>query len=186
VKDWLVVLRRIVWLFCEGLVSCSTKDCLVVLWRIVLLFYEGLFGCSVKDWLVVIRRIVWLFCEGLVGCSMKDCFVVLWRIQRDTIINVYFCSCKVPVICHILMKLEFTRQIFEKYSNTKFHKNWPSGIWVVPCGRTDGWTDRHDKANIRSSKFLDRTNKSGAVFYDCTLVHGCKTPADSWLERLHF
>jgi hypothetical protein len=40
------------------------------------------------------------------------------------------------------MKLELSRQIFEKYSNMKFHKNPISGSRVVPCGRTDGRTDR--------------------------------------------
>jgi len=35
------------------------------------------------------------------------------------------------------MKLEFSRQIFEKYSDTKFHENPSSGIRVVPWGRTD-------------------------------------------------
>jgi hypothetical protein len=29
--------------------------------------------------------------------------------------------------CQILMKLEFSRQIFEKYSNMKFHENPSSG-----------------------------------------------------------
>jgi hypothetical protein len=37
----------------------------------------------------------------------------------------------------ILMKLEFFGQIFEKYSNTKFHKNLSSGSRVVPFGQTD-------------------------------------------------
>jgi len=37
----------------------------------------------------------------------------------------------------ILIKLEFSRQIFEKYSNIKFHDNPSSGIGVVPHGRTD-------------------------------------------------
>ena len=46
--------------------------------------------------------------------------------------------------CPILMKLEFSRQIFEKYSNIKFHEN-PS-IWDLRCSilrdrRTDGRTD---------------------------------------------
>jgi hypothetical protein len=36
-----------------------------------------------------------------------------------------------------LMKLEFCRQIFEKYSNIKFNENPSSGSRVVPCGRTD-------------------------------------------------
>ena len=39
------------------------------------------------------------------------------------------------------MKLEFPGQIFEKYSNIKFHKNPSSGSRVVPCGGKDGRTD---------------------------------------------
>ena len=35
------------------------------------------------------------------------------------------------------MKNEFSRQIFEKSLNTKFHENPSSGSRVVPCGRTD-------------------------------------------------
>jgi len=38
--------------------------------------------------------------------------------------------------CPILMEIEFSRQIFEKYLKTKFNKNPSSGSWVVPCGRT--------------------------------------------------
>jgi len=36
-----------------------------------------------------------------------------------------------------LMKLEFSRQIFEESSNFKFHKNPSSGSRVFPCGRRD-------------------------------------------------
>jgi len=39
--------------------------------------------------------------------------------------------------CQILMKLEFSRQIFEKSIKAKFHETPPSGSRVVPCGRTD-------------------------------------------------
>jgi len=35
------------------------------------------------------------------------------------------------------MTPEFSQQIFEKSSITKFHKNLSSGSRVVPCGRTD-------------------------------------------------
>ena len=38
--------------------------------------------------------------------------------------------------CRILMKLEFSREIFEKYSSIKFYKN-PSSCSM----RTDGQTD---------------------------------------------
>ena len=36
------------------------------------------------------------------------------------------------------MKLEFSRQILEKSSNTNLHENPYIGRRVVPCGRTDG------------------------------------------------
>jgi len=47
--------------------------------------------------------------------------------------------------CPIFMKLDFSRQFFEKYSDNKFHENPSSGSRVVPCGqahgRTDWWKD---------------------------------------------
>jgi hypothetical protein len=39
------------------------------------------------------------------------------------------------------MEFEFSRQIFEKYSNIKFHEYLSSCSRVVPCGQTDGRTD---------------------------------------------
>jgi len=36
------------------------------------------------------------------------------------------------------MKLEFSQQIFEKYSHIKFHENLSSGSLGVPCERTNG------------------------------------------------
>jgi hypothetical protein len=39
--------------------------------------------------------------------------------------------------CPILMKLEVSGQIFEKYSNIKFHENPSSVSGVVRCGQTD-------------------------------------------------
>ena len=43
--------------------------------------------------------------------------------------------------CPILMKLEFSKQIFEKSSNIKFNENLSSGSRVVPYGQTNGRTD---------------------------------------------
>jgi len=40
------------------------------------------------------------------------------------------------------MKLEFSRQMLEKYSNIEFHENLSSGTQVVQCGRTDEPNDR--------------------------------------------
>jgi hypothetical protein len=39
--------------------------------------------------------------------------------------------------CHILLKLKFSRQIFEKYSNSIFDENLSGGSLVLPCERTD-------------------------------------------------
>ena len=43
--------------------------------------------------------------------------------------------------CQILIKLDFSRQIFEKYSNITFHENPSSKSRVVPWGQKDGRTD---------------------------------------------
>jgi hypothetical protein len=44
-------------------------------------------------------------------------------------------------VCQISIKLEFSRQILEKYSNIKFHENPSNGSSFVPCWRTDRQTD---------------------------------------------
>jgi hypothetical protein len=62
------------------------------------------------------------------------------------------------------MKYVLSGQIFNKYSNIKFHKNPSSVSRFVPCGRRDGGTDRqterqadrHDEADICFSKYLER------------------------------
>jgi hypothetical protein len=61
------------------------------------------------------------------------------------IINVYWSP------RHILMKFEFCRLIFEKYSNIKLHENPLSGSLVFPCGRTDGY----DETNSRFPEFCE-------------------------------
>jgi hypothetical protein len=53
------------------------------------------------------------------------------------------------------MKLEFSEQIFEKYSNNKFYENSSSARWGFPCG----WTDKHDEANSHFSQFCGRAWK---------------------------
>jgi hypothetical protein len=47
---------------------------------------------------------------------------------------------KYPYFCRILMKPEFSRQIFAKYPNIEFHKNPANGSRDFPCGRTDRQT----------------------------------------------
>jgi hypothetical protein len=47
----------------------------------------------------------------------------------------------------LVMKLEFSRDISEKLSNIMFNENPSRGGRAVPCGQTDGQTDRYDEAN---------------------------------------
>jgi len=54
--------------------------------------------------------------------------------------------------CQILMKLEFSGHIFDKYSNMKFHENPLSGSRVVPCRQTD----RQHEASSRFSQFCEK------------------------------
>jgi hypothetical protein len=66
---------------------------------------------------------------------------------------------------------EFSWQIFEKFSNIKYHENPSSGIRVFPCGQAEEdaggragrecgrSTDRHDEANIRLSQFANEPKK---------------------------
>jgi hypothetical protein len=71
---------------------------------------------------------------------LTQTFLILRRNERDVIKNVYRSAArKVPATsCRILMKLEFSRQIFEKYSNIKFQENPSNGAELfLADGRTD-------------------------------------------------
>ena len=61
-----------------------------------------------------------------------------------------------PSSSPILMKLEFSRHIFEKYSNIKFHENSLSGSQDVPCGRTD----RHEQLTVASRQSTNAPKKT--------------------------
>jgi hypothetical protein len=74
----------------------------------------------------------------ILSTILSQAFLILRRIWQNIIINVNRPSRKVPVsLGQILIQLEFSRQIFEIYSNIKLRKQPSSGSRVVPCGRTD-------------------------------------------------
>jgi hypothetical protein len=111
---------------------------------------------------------------------LSETFHILRRTERDMIKNVYRSACKVPVILFRFQRnLNFSWQIFEKYSQTKFHENPSSESWVVPCA----WTDRHE-ANSHFSHFCERIYRMSAK----VLVHLCKNGAALYWksERSHY
>jgi hypothetical protein len=55
----------------------------------------------------------------------------------EIVINVKSLCVKYRYSCQILIKREFSRQIFKKNSNMKFHQNSSTGSRIVPFGRTD-------------------------------------------------
>ena len=58
------------------------------------------------------------------------------------------------------MKLVFCGQIFEKYSNTKFHENPSVEAELLHAeGRTDLRADRHAVASGRFGNFCERAHK---------------------------
>ena len=73
--------------------------------------------------------------------SCATLYLVLTITQRYNSINVNWSLCKVPAICQILMKIESSRQTFEKYSNNKLHENPSSGSRVVPCLTYGTWNN---------------------------------------------
>jgi len=62
--------------------------------------------------------------------------------------------------CRIWIKLEISQQIFENFSNIKFHENPCSGSRVVPCG----WTDGHDEAESRFFAILREASKKRRAY----------------------
>ena len=59
--------------------------------------------------------------------------------------------------CHILIKLEASRQILVKYSNIKFHENCPVEAELFHTYR-NGRTDRHDEGHNHFSQFANVPN----------------------------
>jgi hypothetical protein len=71
--------------------------------------------------------------------------------------------------CLILIDLQFSRQIPEKYPNIKSDGNMSSGSRVVSCGRTDTRTDgRTDmrKLIVASRNFANSPKKIQTKVYE--------------------
>jgi hypothetical protein len=62
----------------------------------------------------------------------------------------------IPYSCQILMKLLFSRQIFQNYSNSKSNEN---PTVEAELFHVDGQTDPHDEANTHFSQFCERAEK---------------------------
>ena len=87
---------------------------------------------------------------------LSETFFVLRTIKRYIIISGHKFACKVNVIlARFWWNFNFL-DICSKITQTNFYETPSSRKWVVPCGRTERQTDRHDEANSRFSLFFER------------------------------
>ena len=87
------------------------------------------------------------WCEGWNTRRLATCAVLCLNITglcesyvRRHVTMALFMFLLACYCCQILMKVEFSRQIFNKHPTVKFHEDPPSGSGVFSCGRTDGRT----------------------------------------------
>ena len=126
---------------------------------------RGLSGCKIFSHIIsktarlskkVIEQEMFVM---IFSTNLSETFLILRRMEWDMIKK-----CKLVFIgsdcysCEKLMKTELSRQIFEKYSNIKFHENLTIGSRIFPRRRTDGQTERHDEANRQSHFAFLRKN----------------------------
>jgi len=91
--------------------------------------------------------------------NLSGTFLILRRIQRVTITNVQYMglNVKYSYSCQSLMELVFARQIFDKYPNSRSHKDPPNGNQIVHAEiRMDKQTFRHVEVDSRFSQFCKR------------------------------
>ena len=81
------------------------------------------------------------------NCVLIFSITFVWNISHSKNNQAIYHKCILVFVwstrysCQIVMKLEFSQQIFEKCSNIKFHENPSSGSRVVAWGRTEGQTE---------------------------------------------
>jgi fumarate reductase subunit C len=80
---------------------------------------------------------------------LSQTFLTLRRNERDMIENVYGSSCRVPAIFfQVLMKLQFSQ-------NTQISNFINIRTLKAELFHAQVWTDIHDEANNRFSKFFE-------------------------------
>ena len=108
-----------------------------------------------------------------------ETFLILRIIQRDIAINVHRPLWgSVRYYFKILFKLEFSRQILEKFWSIKRYENLSSGSQLVPCGRTDTTQSRvafrnFEKMPINDIILIKIPYRAVIYIYMCVYIHTC-------------
>ena len=92
----------------------------------------------ISQWVRLLKIGYWTENMWLISSTKFQIFFTLRRTEWDMIKMCIWSLRKVIVIfVWLLLEREFSRRIFEKYWNIKFHENPSSGSWDVTCGQTD-------------------------------------------------
>jgi hypothetical protein len=107
--------------------------------------------------------------------SLSGTFITLRINEQGSIKNACRLSCEMSfILVRFWWNFEFSRWIFEKYSNIKFHENPSRGSRVVPCGRMDGQTDV-TKTKVAFRDFSKEPNKTRACLTSAGFAHAILT-----------
>ena len=68
-------------------------------------------------------------------------------------------------------KIEFTPNIFAKYSNIKFHENPSSGSRDVSCGQTDSYVENSNFENAPKDRMLESTTHGSVHFLHSLAIY---------------
>jgi hypothetical protein len=84
---------------------------------------------------------------------LSETFLVIRRIQRDIVINVHRCSCKVPLLLSDFNETSIFSTVVRKNPQiSNFMKILSVGAELFHADRR---TDRHDEADSRCSQFCE-------------------------------
>ena len=99
--------------------------------------------------LLFIKCVFWFFLQLLF-----ETFLILRRNRRDIVMNVETWSCKIPIFCQILIRLDFLLTDFlEKSQISNLTKLHPLGAELF---HVEWYTDGYDEPYSRFSQFCQR------------------------------
>jgi hypothetical protein len=132
--------------------------------------------------LIFFTSFVWNICH---------CMKKLTRYDKKYIFVFMYCTI---YSCPILIKLEFSRQFFEKYSNIEFHENSSSGSRFVTCGKNNGRTDKRIDmtklivafSNFASAPKTDTSSMSLILSRSFTHAANFAVKIAYWVWHVHF
>jgi hypothetical protein len=85
--------------------------------------------------------------------------------------KVYFFTKSTRYSCPLLMKIEFSLHIFEKYPNVKFHEDQSSDSRVFPCGHTYGQVEGQTERTKPIATFSNFANGLKTEFAQHKSLH---------------